>query len=303
MQQPVVFITGPTAVGKTDLAIDWAGRGPAGLINSDSIQAYKDLNKGSAKPDFAQHTGVDFYLFNEVSAPGVWTAGAFRKKAFQLLTHWPKDKKAFVVGGAGFYLQALEKGMYPAQVPQKNEKLALHTLSKIEQEQGPAFLYQLLQERDPETACRISPGDLYRIKRALVVIESGRGKPSLIRQEFKEQTFPWKYIKLGLRIPKDKLLKRVEQRAKKMLTQGLLEEVEQLLARGLGHWPPLNCVGYKEARLFIEGSLKKEALLPAIVGRTMALVKKQKTWAKRDPTIQWFDFDEKPLKIYKKIFK
>ena len=303
MQEPVVFITGPTAAGKTDLAIDWAGRGPAGLINSDSIQAYKDLNKGSAKPDFARHAGLDFYLFNEVSAPEIWTAGAFRRKALQLLNHWPKGKKAFVVGGSGFYLQALEKGMYPAPASIEREKSALRALLQKEREQGPASLYQLLRERDPETASRIAPKDLYRIKRALALIESGGGKPSQIRREFKEQALPWRYVKLGLRISKDQLLKRVEQRAKNMLSQGLLEEVEQLLKRGLAQWPPLDCAGYREARLFIEGRLKREELLPAIVGRTMALAKKQKTWAKRDRSIQWFDFNEKPLAIYKKIFK
>ena len=147
MNQPVVFITGPTASGKTDLALDWAGRGPSGLINSDSIQACRELDKGSAKPDFALYPHVDFYLFNEVTAPGFWTAGDFRRKALGLLSNWPPDKKAFVVGGAGFYLQALEKGMYPATAPKEKEETALRSLLQKEKDKGLASLYALLREK------------------------------------------------------------------------------------------------------------------------------------------------------------
>ena len=144
--KPLVFIVGPTAVGKTDWAIQWAEKDSGCILNCDSIQAYKELNIGSAKPDFKKHPSVPFYLFNEISAPQLWTAGDFRRKSLEILTRELPKKKVFAVGGSGFYIQALEKGMYPLQtvsgaIIQKLKKLQKQKgtgrpLSKIEEKRS-----------------------------------------------------------------------------------------------------------------------------------------------------------------------
>ena len=292
----LVFIVGPTAAGKTDWAIQWARQDSACILNGDSIQVYKDLKIGSAKPDFEKWADIDHYLFDEVSAPQIWTAGDFRKKALKILEKELLQRKAFVVGGSGFYIQALEKGMYKAKAssPEVIAKWKSEDLS---------YLYGLLKKKDPETAQQISPKDRYRILRSLSLMESEGKTVSQIKREFKEQKPPWPYLKMGLKISKEELLKRVEKRAHEMLKAGLIEEIEQLLRRGLRDWRPLNSVGYKEGILYLDGKIKKTDLVSQIVSSTMSLAKKQKTWFKRDKNIKWFDFNQPALAVYKEIFK
>ena len=293
----LVFIVGTSAVGKSNWAIEWAKHSlsqgeRAGILNCDSIQIYKELNIGSAKPDFSKYPEIPFYLYNQIKAPEVCTAGIFREKAIRLLTKKLPKEWIIATGGSGFYLQALEKGMYPVQsfnTPTKNIPLNK--------------LYQSLKEKDPATALLINPKDRYRISRALYLITKEGKTLSQIKSEFKEQSLPWPYLKIGLRIPKTELLNRVQKRTKKMLKEGLIEEVETLLKKGLKHWRPLNSIGYKETRQYLEGSLTKEELEAVIVSNTMRLTKKQRTWFKKDKNIQWFDWNLPPLKVYKQLFK
>ena len=298
--KPLVFIVGPTAVGKTEWAIQWAEQSPACILNSDSIQIYKDLKIGSAKPDFKKYPHIHFALFNEVSAPKTWTAGVFRKKALAVLKKEINKKKVFVVGASGFYIQALEKGMYLIQPVSDS---IIKKLEAGQKQKGLDGLYKDLQKKDPETAQQISPKDKYRIIRSLSLIES-EGKPlSQIKKEFKVQKLPWPYLKIGLKIPKIELLKRVEKRTKKMIREGLIEEIEDLQSRGLQNWRPLNSVGYKEGLLYLKGKIKKANLVDQIISSTMSLAKKQNTWFKKDKNIQWLDWNQPALKVYKEIFK
>ena len=298
--QSVIFILGPTAVGKTNWAIKWAEQSPSCILNNDSIQFYKELNIGSAKPDFKNHPYIKFHLFNEVSAPQIWTAGDFRKKALRILEkEWP-EKKVFIVGGSGFYIQALEKGMYPVKTSKLNSK---SQWEKLEAKKGLTYLYGLLKKQDPETAEQISSKDRYRILRALSLMEMEGKKISEIKKKFKEQKLPYPYLKVGLKISKEELLKKIKKRSAKMLREGLIEEVEFLLQKGLKDWKPLNSVGYKEVCLYLEGKIKKEDLESRIVSRTMALAKKQKTWFRRDKNIKWYDHNTKVLEVYKDIFQ
>lgn len=296
----LVFIVGPTAVGKTDMALQWAEQRPSCIINSDSIQVYKDLNIGSAKPDFKKYPHIPFHLFDQISVPQVWTAGEFRKQALQILKKEMKTKTALIVGGSGFYIQALEKGMYPVCPAPHN---AIQKLEGLLKKKGLKGVYQDLKKKDPISARQINPQDKYRILRALSLIES-EGKPaSRIKQEFKEQKLPWPCLKVGLRIPKEELLKRVRKRTEKMIQKGLIEEIEILIKKGFQDWRPLSSVGYKEGRLYLQGKIKKENLIEEITSSTMSLAKKQNTWFKRDKAVKWVDWDQPTLKVYKEIFK
>lgn len=301
----LIFILGPTAVGKSEWAIKWVKSQPSenmGILNCDSIQIYKDLNIGSAKPDFSKHPDINFYLFDVLKAPEVGTAGFFREKALQVLKQKLPQEKIIAVGGSGFYFQALEKGMYPKSFSSKPPKTNSY-LSKDLSKKSLNELYQKLKEEDIETAKLISPKDRYRITRSLELIQTEGKKVSQIKKEFKETKLPWPYLKIGLDIPKEELLKRIQIRTQKMIQEGLVEEVEMLLSRGLKNWQALNSIGYKESKLYLEGLLKKEDLEPEIVKNTMRLAKKQKTWFKKDKEIQWFDWSAEPLKVYKQLFK
>ena len=297
----LIFIVGPTACGKTELALQWAEKDSSlFLINSDSIQAYKELDIGSAKPDFVPYPHVRHYLFDEISAPEVWTAGDFRRKALKILKQKPLSTTALVVGGSGFYIQALEKGMYPVPPISQEQK---KKWEKLERKKGLDTLYKLLKKQDPLAEKQISAKDRYRIIRSLCLMETSGKSLSQIKMEFKEQKLSWPYLKVGLSLSKDKLLKRVERRVQTMLKKGLIEEIEALVSRGLRHWRPLKSLGYKEGLLYLDGKIKKEELGPAIVSGTMALAKKQKTWFKRDKGVKWLDVEKKPLEVYKELFK
>ena len=317
-------MVGSTAVGKTDWAIKWAQQSQihspstkTGILNTDSIQVYKDLNKGSAKPDFSKYPDIEFYLFDILKAPEVCTAGLFRTQALNILKEKLPAEKIFATGGSGFYLQALEKGMYPikkSNLVKKPDLLKRDLIEKkgvfknqLSQSAGKTQtlnqLYQELKIKDPETAKKISSNDRYRILRALELIDTENTTLSQIKKEFREQKLPWNYLKIGLYLSKEELLKKVTQRTKNMLQQGLIEEIEGLLARDLKAWRALNSIGYKEVQLYLEGHIKKEDLTSAIIVATMQLAKKQRTWFKKDKSIKWFDGNLDPVKIYKQLFQ
>ena len=310
----LIFIVGATATGKTEWALSWASQEKkAGILNADSIQIYKELDKGSAKPDFSKYPNIPFYLFNELQAPEVCTAGLFRKKALEVLNKKLDQEKIFVVGGSGFYIQALEKGMYPIQAfsikDQKSKTNRTHQnfkesskLKKTLDEEELSYLYEKLKAKDSETAKNISPKDRYRIVRALTIMERENKTLSQIKKEFQQEKLKWPYIKVGLFLPKEELLKKVSTRTNQMLQQGWIEEVEQLLKKGLKDWKALNSIGYKEIQLYLKGQLKKEDLRYSIITSTMKLAKKQKTWFKKDKSIQWFDAKTSPLKVYSSLF-
>ena len=291
------FILGPTAVGKTSLALNLIKdlKSPSALLNADSIQVYKDFDIGSSKPDFKSHKEVSFCLFDQFEYPQTCTAGVFRQMALKEIENQIKTKDIFLVGGSGFYIQALEKGMYES--PPVKESL-LEDLREKEKKEGLSSLYEELKEKDPEYANSINEQDSYRIFRSLSLIRDQGRSFSDIKKEFKEQKLPWEYKKLGLFLPKPKLLKKVRERTKKMLKEGLLEEVKALLDRGLKDFAPLSSVGYKEACLCLKGEIKLKDLEEEIVQSSMKLAKKQMTWFKRDKKIKWFEPGQ-DLKVYK----
>ena len=172
-------------------------------------------------------------------------------------------------------------------------------VSKIHKEKGVEHLHFLLNVLDPEHARTVSPKDTYRIFRGLCLLLSEQKSVSQIRLSFQEQKLPYPVYKVGLYLPKLELLKRVQNRAKQMLKNGLLNEVRGLLNRGFESWPLLNSVGYKECVLFLKNEFSESELEVRIVQRTMQLAKKQMAWFKRDKSIRWYLSNERWQAIYK----
>ena len=291
------FILGPTAVGKTDLSFYLAEKLPASILNCDSISMYKYLDIGSAKPILSKiQKKIPVFMFNEWEPPFICTAGTFRKKALSILKKEILSRFVIAVGGSGFYIQALEKGMYPIKSIKFNIK---KQVEEIYNEKGAKHLYKLLCFLDPQYAIQIHPKDSYRIFRAVCIILSEEKPLSLIRSSFKENLLPWPYFKIGLYLPRDTLLKRVQLRTEKMIQRGLLEEVQSLLNKNLKDWPLMKSVGYRESVLFLENKISRNELKEQIIFRTMRLVKKQMSWFKKDKSIKWYLSENKNwLKIY-----
>lgn len=296
----LVFVVGPTACGKSDFAVEAAeeavrafGGAMPEIINCDSIQFFEGVEIGAAKPEPELLARAPHHLVGHVPLGGAYTAGDFRRDALRVIENRQAEsglRRFMPVGGSGFYVQALEKGMY--DVPSISEEVKARLQSEIE-EKGSVVLHAELAARDSEAAARIQPMDKYRVLRALEILRSSPEATSLsaIRAQFEaaRPPAPFSVSKIGVFRPREALRRRVEERTRKMLRMGLLEEVEGLRAKGFAAWGPLQSVGYKEAQEYLDGRIAKSELEPAIVTSTMQLAKRQMTWFKRDASIRWFD--------------
>ncbi len=295
-ERKAIFVVGTTASGKSDWALEMAEEVSGAILNCDSIQIYERLKIGSAQPSPQDKARIPHHLFAYVSPPQEATAGEYRRTHMEILK--TLTTTAFVVGGTGFYFQALERGMFPA--PAANEKIQQLIEAELAKPKGEEVLWNELHHADPITSAKIHKNDHYRLVRALEVIRR-EGRPlSEIKKIFESQTesYPIDYIKLGLHWPKEKLEVRVKARTAKMLEQGLVEEVKDLLAQGLESWAPLQSVGYKEVLTMLAENKNQSWLKEEIIQNTMRLAKKQRTWFKRDSEITWFD-GESDLKKFK----
>lgn len=297
----LLFIVGPTASGKSDLAVEIAERlesGSSEIINCDSVQFFAGLEIGSAKPSPDLLRRAPHHLIGHVPVGGAFTAGDFRREAIQVIENRvTAGVSRFVgVGGSGFYIQALEKGMH--DVPDVAEGIRASLETESEAEGGWEKLYRELSLRDPLAAQKINPADRYRILRALEILRSNpEGSLTEIREKFALEQAPSPFVvrKIGVYWPRASLRERVTLRTREMLKAGLIEEVESLLGQlaklGLSDWTPMRSVGYRETCDFLAGRLPRAELENAIVTSTMQLAKRQMTWFKRDPLTRWFDVE------------
>ena len=276
--KPIIFFVGSTATGKSDTALSMAQKYNADIINSDSLQCYKELSIGTAKPSTEVLSSHPHHLFDYVSAPEVLTAGKYRDSAIETIEALRNKKPLFFVGGSGFYIQAIDKGMYdvprvPEDITKKlEEEFSIFPLEKF---------YEELKARDPEYAKTISYADEYRIFRALNLIRFLGKSMTQVKSEFTPDPIKGPKLKIGLKLEKAELRKKVRKRAILMLEEGFVEEVELLLDKDLRDWAPLKSVGYKEVALYLDKKIRKDQLIERIVTSTMQLAKKQMTWFKR----------------------
>lgn len=289
LDRRIIFVQGTTASGKSDWALRLAQKFKGVIFNCDSIQVYKKLDIGSAKPSVQERALLPHYLFDYVSAPNEMTAGQYARDFEEALKQVPVTTPIFVVGGTGFYFMAIEKGMYPVQ--SVSEDLRLQVEKEIQEEGGAGRLWKELREKDPEYATKLHEADHYRLGRAIEMIRSGGKSVTEVQAEFKNRKseFPYPLLKIAPRWEREELADRIQKRTDKMLSSGLIEEVQGLLDEGLESWAPLQSVGYREVLEYLSGKISREDLSPRISQGTRQLAKKQRTWFQRDSEIQWFD--------------
>ena len=285
-----IFVVGPTATGKSQLALSIAQKFAGSIVNCDSIQFYNRLKIGSAGPSDEELKLVPHYLYGYVNPPQEVTAGQYLRD-FHNLIETNKDLKSplIIVGGTGFYVQALEKGMY--NVPQIKSELKQQIEDEIK-EHGNEKAYKELTDFDPETKIHIN--DAYRIGRALEVKRAFNLKMSELKMQTllsneTENKFklPFPFMKIGVDVEREVLFYNIAQRTKKMLQAGFIDEVKALIDEGYGDWAPMNSVGYSEIKELLAGRIPQSQLEELINQSTRQLTKKQKTWFKRDPEIKW----------------
>lgn len=284
----VIFVVGPTASGKSALAMSLAKKFNGSIVNIDSVQFYEGLVVGSAAPTEEEKKQVPHYLFSYVKAPVEMTAGQYIRDFYELIESGKVTSPIFVVGGTGFYVQALEKGMY--DLPEVSEEIKKEVLSDFETF-GSEKMFSELKEFDPDT--ELHPNDHYRVGRALEVKRAFNLKMSEFKNSAASENknkLPYPSMKIGLTFEteeKEKFAARVHERTLKMLEEGIVEETKLFLTEGFENWAPLSSVGYNETKQYLKGEITREELPLLVTQATMKLVKKQKTWFKRDEAILW----------------
>jgi tRNA dimethylallyltransferase len=227
---PLLILVGPTGVGKTQLAVKLAHIWNAEIISADSMQVYRYMNIGTAKPAIAERQNIPHYLIDVVDPDEVFNASVYINMAQQIMTAPQNSQKRFiVVGGTGLYIRALLGGLVGEAGADNELRDYLRAQLKLF---GRDRLYAILQEKDPLAASFIDPHDSSRIIRAIEV-HSQTGKSIIVMQRehnFRER--PYRYLKIGLKMERKQLQERIEQRTDDMLAAGLLEEVEWLLGQG-----------------------------------------------------------------------
>ncbi len=303
---PVIIIQGPTAVGKSALALKLAEELNSEIISADSRQVYKLLNIGTAKPSQEEQEKIKHHLIDIVYPNQEYSAGDFAKDALQIIKHLNKQKKMpIIVGGTGFYIKSLVEGIFDA--PQIPPEIRVN-LKQTAIEKGSEFLYKRLKKIDPESAERIDPNDLNRISRALEVYEA-TGKT--ITQHWQQQPSGKKIIQaFNIFISDDRnaLYERINKRVDSILEKGLLQEMNKLLKMGYGENDPgMNTVGYKELFPFFSKEKKLEDCIEEIKKHTRNYAKRQFTWFRKidfDLTLEvnritFLNVLEKILEFYK----
>ena len=282
----VAVLIGPTAVGKTGAALALAERLAAEIVNADSLQVYRELDLGTAKPTLAERARVPHHLVDVAAPTESYDADRYSREGRTVLARLhQRGVPPLVVGGTGLYLKALLHGLFeegePRQEIRERLRRDLHGL-------GLDRLHQRLVALDPATAERLHPRDTYRILRALEVMEA-TGKPlseHLAAHRFRD--CPYQVLKLGLTLPREELTARIEARVEAMLAQGFLEEVEGLLSRYSPDLKPLNSLGYRHLSKFLRGEWSWDEAIDRLKIDTRHYAKRQLTWFKTDPEVRWF---------------
>ena len=284
----LVILLGPTGAGKSRLAMEMAAAVGGEIISADSMQVYKYMDIGTDKPVPEEQEKVRHHLIDLVSPDQPFHAGLYRilgrKTVHQL---HGEGKPTFVVGGTGLYIKTLTQGLFPSPPIDPNVR---ERLKREGEEKGGDFLHQRLKEVDPETASRLHPNDLFRIVRALEVFESAGVPFSLLRGEHRFGDSPYRLLKIGLKMDREKLYRRIEERVDRMIERGFLEEVRGLLEMGYGpQLKPMQGLGYKQLIRFIRKEIEWGEAIRQIKRDTRHYAKRQWTWFQADLEVCWRD--------------
>jgi tRNA dimethylallyltransferase len=298
---PLVIINSPTATGKTQLAVNLALESGGEIISADSLQVYRYLDIGTAKPSMEQRRGIKHHLIDVVNPDEEFNASVFAEKARMIISDLAgKGKPVFIAGGTGLYIRALLHGII--DTPDVDENIRNY-YRRLRDSHGKRYIYDLLLQRDAGAAARINQNDSVRIIRALEVLEQ-TGESILVKQ--KKHLFadcPYKTYKIGLQWDRKELKKRVIQRTQKMITDGLLDEVKSVLDRGYNeNLKPLQSLGYKQMIGFLRNERNWENSIDLIKRDTWHYAKRQMTWFAADKEINWFSCDS-PDEIVKNVKK
>ncbi len=306
---PLVVIVGPTASGKSALAIRFAECLDGEIVNYDSIQVYRGLDVGSGKVSEEERQRIPHHLLDILEPNQLMTAGRYRHIALEVLTGIrERGKLPILAGGTGLYLRALLEGLFEG--PARSEDLRAR-LRAIRDRRGRIFLHRLLARWDPTAAQRIHPHDANKVIRALEVRFATGDPISTWHDRGRKALAGFHPFKLGLLPDRAELYRRIDRRVKAMFAAGLIEETRAALVRH-GNLPsgcsdPLNALGYRQARAVLRGDVSLPEAICAAQAATRHYAKRQITWFRREPDVAWFagfgDDPETQLQAFDWLFR
>ncbi len=283
-QQFLILVVGPTAVGKTSLCLKLAEQYQTGIVSCDSRQFYREMNLGTAKPNATELAAAPHYFINSRSVDEDYDVKQFEQEAIDLLEKLFAEKEVVIMtGGSGLFANAVTEGL--DEIPEIDPEIRPKIIGTY-QEKGLEFLQQEVKRLDPDYFELVDQQNPQRLMRALEVIQ-GTGKPfSEFRVKHKVER-PFQVIKIGLERPREELYARIENRMDSMIASGLFDEADALF--GKRHLNALKTLGYTEIFDFMEGKYDREEAIRLLKRNSRRYAKRQLTWFKRDPDVQWFD--------------
>ncbi|MGE5583595.1 MAG: tRNA (adenosine(37)-N6)-dimethylallyltransferase MiaA [Bacillota bacterium] len=301
--QPLVIIAGPTAVGKTELAIELCERLQAEIISADSMQVYKYMDIGTAKPSIEQQHRVKHHLIDLVEPDQNFSVADYQRHFYQCLNELSSRKKLPVmVGGTGLYIRASLQA-FPFTDPGANPEIRRNLMEQAETAQDPQFLHQRLQEVDPQAAARIHPHDSRRLIRALEVYYQ-TGTPISALQKAEAAGLKYRMIYLFLDREREELYSRIDQRVEEMIATGLIFEVEALLSKGYSpDLKSMQSLGYKQITDYLQGNLTLEAAVTLTKQLTRNYAKRQLTWFRKEPVQLRVNLSEQGRDFFSEILE
>lgn len=287
-ERSLVAVVGPTAAGKSALAVQLALQLQGEVLACDSTQLYRGFDIGTAKPPLAERHGVPHHLLDVLNPDEEATAGGYREKALVVLRDLrERGRLPILTVGTGLYLRALVEGLAP--VPQRSEELR-ERLRASAREHSPGHLHRVLRRLDPPSAEKIAPADEQKLIRAIEVCLLTKKPLSEVHRDGRSELKGWKVLKIGLSPQREALYERVHARTEAMLQQGWLEEVRSLLASGLRRdAKPFQFIGYRELQAVLEGTMGLEEARAAIQQATRRYAKRQWTWFRREKGVHWLE--------------
>ena len=290
----IICVVGPTASGKTKLSIELAKRYDGEILSCDSMQIYRGMTIGTAKPTPEEMDGIPHHMIDIIDPGEAFSVGRYVEMADPILQDiLSRGKTCVIVGGTGLYVDSLIAGRSFAPFPETGKR---QELEKLAAEQGIEAVIALLRTFDPDSADRLHPSDQRRIIRAAeVYLETGK---TITRHNLETQAIPPKYSPLWLGLDftdRAELYARIDKRVDIMMAEGLIEEIEDLLANGT---PPtatsLQAIGYKEPMAALRGEMTMEEAVDKIKQESRRYAKRQLTWFRRNKDIHWI-YNKEPV--------
>ena len=309
MKQPLIILTGPTAVGKTALSIRLAKALDGEIVSADSMQVYRHMDIGSAKITAQEMEGVPHHLIDVLDPWEEFNVAAFQKMALQAMEGiYARGHLPIITGGTGFYIQALLYGVEFEEDPEDSPvRRELYDLARREGERAPHVLHAMLAQADPESASAIHPNNVKRVIRAIEYFRLTGTPISRHNAAMRKKEADYHFLYYVLTMDRERLYGRIDKRVDQMLSQGLVEEVSRLREMGCCRGQTaMQGLGYKEILDYLDGKCSLDEVVYVLKRDTRHFAKRQITWFKRERDVRWLylpDFDNDPQKVLEHILQ